>query len=70
MSFFSKIARVLLFPKELALRAMVAEHDREVQKSVKKAAKIMEDFKREVSEDTEVEKFLAYYDKKYTLKRY
>ena len=43
---------------------------REVQKSVKKAAKIMEDFKREVSEDTEVKKFLAYYDKKYTLKRY
>lgn len=70
MSIFSKITRVLLFPKELALRAMVAEHDREVQKSVKKAAKIMEDFKREVSEDTEVKKFLAYYDKKYTLKRY
>lgn len=45
MKIFEKISRIFLFPTELALRAMVVKQEREEQKAVSKAEKIIESLK-------------------------
>lgn len=63
MAILSKIVRVILFPKELAMRAMVKKHNREVDAIEKKADEIMDSFKTEIANDPDIQEFLNKYDK-------
>ena len=65
MKIFEKISRIVLFPTELALRAMVVQQEREEKKVVSKAEKIIESLKNEINNDPEIQGFLKYYNEKF-----
>ena len=45
--------------------AQIAKDDADTQRLIKKANKIMQDFKREIANDPDIQKFLKDYDKRY-----
>ena len=66
----TKFVRILLSPAEARLLAQAAEENADLDKVVKKASKIIDNFKKEIASDPEVQEFLKNYDQKYTLKRF
>jgi len=64
----TKFVRILLSPAEARLMAQAAEENADLDKVVKKASKIIDNFKKEIASDPEVQEFLKNYDQKYTIK--
>lgn len=64
----SKFVRILLSPYEARLLAQAAKDNAEVDQVVTKAAKIIDNFKKEIAKDPDVQAFLQDYDKKFTIK--
>ena len=61
----TKFVRILLSPAESRLLAQVASEDADTQRIVRKANKIMQDFKKEIANDPDIQQFLKDYDKRY-----
>ena len=61
----TKFVRLLLSPAEARLMAQVAADDADTQRIIKKTNKMLQDLRKEVAADPDIQNFLKYYDQKY-----